>query len=48
MNIMNVSSFTRITFPAVTGIDVDWACVIIFIVCIFYTAAVREREKVRG
>ena len=33
------------TIPSlsVTGIDVDVACVIIFIVCIFYTAAVSER-----
>ena len=30
---------------SVTGIDVDVACVIIFIVCIFYTAAVRERTN---
>ena len=49
MNIMFVSSFTLRTFffPSVTGMDVDLACAIIFIVCIFYTAAVRERKSVR-
>ena len=36
-------SLMTILVLSVTGIDVDVACVIIFIVCIFYTAAVSER-----
>ena len=36
-------SLMTISSLSVTGIDVDVACVIIFIVCIFYTAAVSER-----
>ena len=44
---VDVSSFTLIhpfslSLLTVTGLDVDLACAIIFIVCIFYTAAVRK------